>query len=157
MQIEALKVEGLSKRFGKMTVVNDVRLSVPAGERRAVIGPNGAGKTTLFNLISGDLKASAGHVNMWEEDVSKWSPARRARRGLRRTYQSSAVFDTLTVEQNIAMGMIGPKGEAWNGISRWSSGQERRGQIERVRDARRLTGVRDKAGASQCECESRDR
>lgn len=147
MSINALTIEGASKRFGSLVVVDDVSLAVSSGERRAIIGPNGAGKTTLFNLILGDLKLSKGRVELQGRDVTGWSAPRRARAGLRRTYQSSAVFDTLTVEQNIAMAALGPVGGAWKPFSPWRQGNDVEEAIERVLSGMHLAGVRETVGA----------
>lgn len=145
--MHALAIEGASKRFGSLVVVDDVSLAVSPGERRAIIGPNGAGKTTLFNLISGDLKVSKGRVELEGKDITGWSAPRRARAGLRRTYQSSAVFDTLTVEQNIAMAALGPSGGAWKPFSPWRHGTNVQDAIEHVLSSMNLTGVREALGA----------
>jgi len=80
--------------------VDDVTLAVRAGERRALIGPNGAGKTTLFNLISGELSASAGSITLFGSDVTRAAAHRRAALGLARTFQITNLFPSLTVLEN---------------------------------------------------------
>ncbi len=137
-----LTVEGVSKRFGALRVVDDVSLAVSPGERRAIIGPNGAGKTTLFNLISGDLKVTGGRVALGGDDITTWSASRRARAGLRRTYQSSAVFDSLTVEENVAVAALGPSGGTWKPLAAWDSGPAVRETVERVLAELNLVEVR---------------
>jgi branched-chain amino acid transport system ATP-binding protein len=105
-----LRLRGVGRRFGGLLAVSGVDLDVAHGERRAILGPNGAGKTTLFNVICGDLPASAGTVELFGEDVTK-SPARhRARLGLARTYQQSRLLDGLTVEDSIYLSIVGVEG-----------------------------------------------
>lgn len=108
--MNALSLEGVSKRFGGLEAVRDVHMSVPHGERRALIGPNGAGKTTLFNVIAGDLPATSGSITVFDRDVTHLPPHRRVKLGLRRTYQTSALFDKLTVAENLYLGVLGPRG-----------------------------------------------
>jgi len=96
----ALELRGVSKAFGGLLAVDDVTLAVRAGERRALIGPNGAGKTTLFNLISGELSASAGSITRFGRDVTRAAAHRRAALGLARTFQITNVFPSLTVLEN---------------------------------------------------------
>ena len=71
---------------------DDISLTVRPGERRAVLGSNGAGKTTLFNCITGDFPPTSGTIRFFGEDVTSFPPYERIRRGLRRTYQISALF-----------------------------------------------------------------
>jgi branched-chain amino acid transport system ATP-binding protein len=99
----ALAVDGLTWRAGGATIVADVTFTVAPGEFVAVIGPNGAGKTSLFNLMSGLLPADAGSVALDGVDISRDSPARRARRGLGRTFQTSSVFGSLSVAENVRL------------------------------------------------------
>src|SRR5439155_7341847 len=75
-----LVLDRVSRAFGGLTAVDDVSLTLVAGERRAVIGPNGAGKTTLFNIISGELAATKGAVRLFDEDVTRLAPHQRAAR-----------------------------------------------------------------------------
>ncbi len=102
-----LRLRGVGRRFGGVHAVRDADLEVSPGERRALLGPNGAGKTTLFNLISGEFPPSAGTVELFGADVTG-SPARkRARMGLARTFQTSRLFNGLSVEDNLFLAVLG--------------------------------------------------
>lgn len=98
----ALTLQGVSKRFGGLTVVDGVDLDVTAGEIRAIIGPNGAGKSTLLNLVSGIYPADAGTIRVEGDRVRKADAL--ARLGIARTFQNLALFEGLTVAQNVALG-----------------------------------------------------
>src|SRR5215469_8087867 len=104
---DALVLEGVTRTFGALKAIEDVSLSVAAGERRALIGANGAGKTTLFNAITGDFPPTAGRVRFFGEDVTAMPPHERIRMGLRRTYQSSLLFRDLTVRDNLFLAVRG--------------------------------------------------
>ncbi|MBG0561136.1 ABC transporter ATP-binding protein [Actinoplanes aureus] len=108
----ALAVEGLSWRIGAVPIVDDVTLHLEPDEFMALIGPNGAGKTSLFNLISGLRRPSAGRIRLGGEDVTALAPYRRARLGLGRTFQTSAVFGSLTVSENVALAVQARRGGA---------------------------------------------
>lgn len=99
--MEALKVEKLYKNFGGLQATNGISLKVEEGERRAIIGPNGAGKTTLFNLISGELKPSAGHVFLHDQEITGLQPHQIAAKGLARTFQRNNLFLGLSVFENV--------------------------------------------------------
>jgi branched-chain amino acid transport system ATP-binding protein len=103
----ALELAGVSRSFGALRALEDVTLSVAAGERRAVIGANGAGKTTLFNVITGDFPATAGTVRFFGDDVTEMPVYERIRAGLRRTYQSSLLFRELSVRDNLFLAVRG--------------------------------------------------
>jgi len=90
--------------------VDNVDLDLTPGEFLAVIGPNGAGKTSLFNLVSGLRRPTAGTVAVDGRDVTGLSPHRRARLGLGRTFQSSAVFTSLTVDENVRLAVQARRG-----------------------------------------------
>jgi branched-chain amino acid transport system ATP-binding protein len=96
-----LETEGLTKRFGELTAVDNVSLEVEQGEFRSVIGPNGAGKTTTFNLITGALTPTEGTVRFKGEDITRMAPHNRVRRGLGRSFQITNVFGGLTVRENV--------------------------------------------------------
>jgi branched-chain amino acid transport system ATP-binding protein len=104
---DALKLENVSRIFGALKAVDDVSLSIEAGERRAILGSNGAGKTTLFNCITGDFPPTAGRISFFGEDVTAMPPHERIRRGLRRTYQISLLFKELTVRDNLFLAARG--------------------------------------------------
>jgi branched-chain amino acid transport system ATP-binding protein len=91
-----LETEGLSRRFGSLAAVDSVSLSFLQGEVHAVIGPNGAGKSTFLNLLSGELRATAGRVRFKGEDVTRATPDRISRLGIGRSYQTANVFGELT-------------------------------------------------------------
>jgi ABC-type branched-subunit amino acid transport system ATPase component len=100
-----LAVQGLTVRFGGNTAVADVSFQAPLGEITGLIGPNGAGKTTTFNACSGLVRPSSGTVSLFGHDVTGRPPAMRARAGLGRTYQRMDLFDSLSVEENVALGL----------------------------------------------------
>jgi ABC-type branched-subunit amino acid transport system ATPase component/predicted MFS family arabinose efflux permease len=101
----ALQTSGLTVRFGGIEAVDGVSLTVAPGEIVGVIGPNGAGKTTLFDLISGFTRCDAGTVVVGGYEVTGWSPDRRARLGLGRSFQDARLFPDLTVEDTIAVAL----------------------------------------------------
>jgi branched-chain amino acid transport system ATP-binding protein len=95
-----LVTQGLSRRFGGLMAVNDVAVELQRGRLHAVLGPNGAGKTTLINLLSGDLRASAGSIRYKGEDITRLSPDRRSRIGIGRSYQKTNIFPAFTAFEN---------------------------------------------------------
>src|ERR1700722_1002091 len=103
----ALELRGVTRLFGALAALTDVTLSVRPGERRAVLGSNGAGKTTLFNCITGDFLPNSGTIRFFGEDVTAFPPYERIRRGLRRTYQISALFPGLSVLDNVYLACRG--------------------------------------------------
>jgi branched-chain amino acid transport system ATP-binding protein len=96
-----LVLEGVSRHFGGLKAVDNVSLTLRPGERHALIGPNGAGKTTLFNVISGELRATAGAITLNRADVTRLAPHQRAARGIARTFQITKLFANLTVAENM--------------------------------------------------------
>jgi branched-chain amino acid transport system ATP-binding protein len=110
--VSAVAVDGVSWRIGAVPIVDDVTLHLEPGEFMALIGPNGAGKTSLFNLISGLRRPSSGRILLGGDDVSTLAPYRRARLGLGRTFQTSAVFGSLTVAENVALAVQARQGGA---------------------------------------------
>jgi branched-chain amino acid transport system ATP-binding protein len=96
-----LKVDNVSRHFGSLVAVENVSMSVEEGELRAVIGPNGAGKTTFFNLISGFLTPTSGHIRFAGEDITNLLPARRVWLGIARTFQITEIFPELSVRENL--------------------------------------------------------
>ena len=103
----ALQLDGVSRHFGALVALEGISLAVRAGERRAVLGSNGAGKTTLFNAITGDFPPTAGTIRFFGEDVTDYPAHERIRRGLRRTYQISLLFNGLSVLDNVFLACRG--------------------------------------------------
>ena len=104
---DALVLNGVTRVFGALRAVDDVSLTVAAGQKYAVLGSNGAGKTTLFNAIIGDYAPSAGRILFFGEDITELPPHERIRKGLRRTYQSSLLFRELSVRDNLFLAVRG--------------------------------------------------
>ena len=100
-----LRIEHLDKAFGSLLVSRDINLHVAAGERHVIIGPNGAGKTTLLNQIGGQLKPNSGRILIDGADVTMLSPEQRARAGLARTFQKNTLFQSLSVFENVRLGV----------------------------------------------------
>ena len=99
----ALAAHALGWTVGGATIVTDITLQVRRGELLAVIGPNGAGKSTLLHLLSGVRRPTVGRVELEGRDVTRTSPAARARLGLGRTFQTSSLFDGLSAEENVRL------------------------------------------------------
>jgi branched-chain amino acid transport system ATP-binding protein len=138
----ALVLKGVTRVFGALRAIENVSLSVAAGERRAVIGANGAGKTTLFNVITGDFPATEGRVLFFGEDVTTHAPFERIRMGLRRTYQSSLLFRDLTVRDNLFLATRGVSRGRFSFFRTYNSNTEE--LLGRVR----LTAVADQPVSS---------
>ena len=99
-----LSVENLTVRFGGVTAVDSASFDVEPGEVVGLIGPNGAGKTTIIDAVTGFVKATSGDVALNAERMNRWSATKRARRGLRRSFQSLELFEDVSVEDNIRVG-----------------------------------------------------
>lgn len=96
-----LRTEGLVKRYGNRTVVNDVSINVRQGEIVGLLGPNGAGKTTSFYMTTGLIVPNAGHIYLDDEDITSYPVYKRARAGVGYLPQEASVFRKMTVEDNI--------------------------------------------------------
>jgi ABC-type branched-subunit amino acid transport system ATPase component len=97
-----IEVQGLTVRFGGVTPLDDVNLTFPGGTC-GLIGPNGAGKTTFFNVLSGFVRPAAGTVRAFGEDLLRITDFRRARWGLRRTFQQEQAIERLSVFDNVGL------------------------------------------------------
>ena len=96
-----LRTEGLVKRYGKRTVVNDVSINVRQGEIVGLLGPNGAGKTTSFYMTTGLIVPNAGHIYLDDKDITDYPVYKRARAGVGYLPQEASVFRKMSVEDNI--------------------------------------------------------
>jgi branched-chain amino acid transport system ATP-binding protein len=101
-----LEIRHLSRSFGGLHVNRNISFSLSSGDRVALIGPNGAGKTTLVNVISGGLAATSGQIIFAGEDITAFPIARRAQRGLVRTFQITRLFTSLTAAENLALAIM---------------------------------------------------
>ncbi len=108
-----LQINNLSKRFGALTVTDDVTLDVAAGEVHAIIGPNGAGKTTLVAQLSGELRPDAGRILLDGCDVTNLSMPRRTRLGLARSFQITQILPGFTVLENVALAVQARQGSSF--------------------------------------------
>ena len=106
----ALVLSHVTRAFGALRAVDDVTISVAAGQKYAILGSNGAGKTTLFNAITGDFPPTSGRIQFFGEDITYLPPHERIRKGLRRTYQSSLLFRELSVRDNLFLAVRGVSG-----------------------------------------------
>ncbi len=98
-----LELKDIQLTLGERKILNNLSLSVKAGETVGIIGPNGSGKTTLFNVISGFLQQNSGTLEFVGQDISHMSPHERARLGLARVFQNFGVFRDLTLLENIQL------------------------------------------------------
>ena len=125
----SIRTENLTIRFGGHAAVNAVSCAFLPGELTVIVGPNGAGKTTWFNLVSGQLRPSAGRIFLGETDITSLAPSQRAKAGIGRAFQLTNLFPRLSVLENVRLAVQA------------RAGQGRRPFIR----AASLAGVTDKA------------
>jgi branched-chain amino acid transport system ATP-binding protein len=104
---ETLRASSVSRAFEGVQALRGVSLTLARGEVVGLIGPNGAGKSTLVNVLSGFDRPDDGTVELGGQDVTRWSPHRRGRRGLARTFQHSHAFRDLSVRENVEVSALG--------------------------------------------------
>jgi len=112
----ALSLSAVSRNFGGIRAVADISFDVSHGMRLTIIGTNGAGKSTLFNLITGVYPLSSGSISVFGQDVSKQPAHSRAKLGIARTFQTSKLFQGLTVRENLYTSLrqaLGEKKISW--------------------------------------------
>ena len=102
-----ISAEGVGWKVGGAQILDGVTLSVRAGELLGIIGPNGAGKSSLVNVLSGVTRPSTGRITLRDRDITRASSTRRARMGLARSFQTSALFDGLTAGENVRLAVQG--------------------------------------------------
>ena len=100
-----LRIAALTKRFGGFTALDNVSVEIRPGERFGLIGPNGSGKTTLINCISGAFRTEPGTVLFRDEDITRLPPHTRTRRGIARSFQIPRPFRSMTVAENLMVGL----------------------------------------------------
>ena len=102
-----LEVVDLGIRYGGTVALKDLTLTAPTGKVTGLVGPNGAGKTSSFNAICGIIRTTSGEICLHGQNISRLSPSERARRGLGRTFQRVELFNSLSVQENVALGYEG--------------------------------------------------
>jgi branched-chain amino acid transport system ATP-binding protein len=125
-----LETRDLTVRFGGHIAVNAVTCAFEPGTLTAIVGPNGAGKTTYFNLISGQLPATAGSVLFKGENVTSLGPDKRTRRGIGRAFQLTNLFPNLTVLENVRLAV---QAHASHGVDLFSMASRHRDLIDKAR------------------------
>ena len=141
-----LATRDLTIRFGGHVAVNGVTCSFEPGTLTAIVGPNGAGKTTYFNLISGQLKATAGKVTLGGRDLSGDSASQRTRAGLGRAFQLTNLFPRLTVEENVRLAVQATRAGAHrHGLNLWSVWSDHKALTERTGEILETVAMQDKA------------
>ncbi len=136
-----LQTEGLTVRFGGHVAVDGVSCAFAPGTLTAIVGPNGAGKTTYFNLISGQIRASAGRVRLNGQDLTGLGAAERTRAGLGRAFQLTQLFPRLTVLENVRLAVQARAGE---GLNLWQIWSDRRELLGRAREIVAAVALADK-------------
>ena len=151
----ALELRQITKRFGNTDILRGIDLDIRKGERHALIGPNGAGKSTLFDLIAGRTLPSSGQVILDGVNITGLPAHRLGRMGLARSFQTSRVFDGLSVWDNVQCAVLGAQA-SW--LARWfgTSGIDQ--ETRRVVDAIGLLKRRDQpaSGLSYAELRALD-
>ena len=138
-----LRLSDMRVAFGALAAVDGVSLEVARGERRAIIGPNGAGKTTLFNSIAGEQRVTSGSVWFDGSDVTRLATARRARRGVGRTFQITTLFGHLTVEENLR---LAARGRSPRKLSLFGSGECTAAESQAVESGLAASGLLPRRG-----------
>jgi len=138
-----MQADMLSRRFGGLTAVNQVDLSLHLNEIHAVIGTNGAGKSTLINLLSGELPPSEGQLYLQGHEVTGWAQPKLARHGVGRSYQRNNIFLPLTVRENCRLAAQSRAQRAWR---LWESAQSCRTSRALADEALERAGLEQHAG-----------
>ena len=141
-----LTTRDLTDRFGGHVAVNAVSCTFQPGTLTAIVGPNGAGKTTYFNLISGQLKATAGSVTLNGVDLSGASASTRTRAGLGRAFQLTNLFPNLTVLENVRLAVQATRDGAHRfGLNLWSIWSDHTVLTKRAKEILESVALIDKA------------
>jgi branched-chain amino acid transport system ATP-binding protein len=137
-----LRAVELTRRFGGLTAVDRVSIDLHVGEVHAVIGTNGAGKSTLINMLSGELAASSGRIELDGHDIGSWPQPQRARAGVGRSYQRTTIFPAFTVLENCRLSAQAAQPKPW---AVWQAAQACAHSTSAARDALAAAGLADAA------------
>ncbi|HNH34672.1 MAG TPA: ABC transporter ATP-binding protein [Rhodocyclaceae bacterium] len=138
-----LSTHGLTVRFGGHVAVNNVSCDFRPGTLTAIVGPNGAGKTTYFNLISGQLPATAGTVRLRGQDITHLGAPRRTRMGMGRAFQLTNLFPNLPVLENVRLAVQSRRGLGINMTTLWFRHRDLIEKAEEILDLVALDERRD--------------
>ncbi|MBP7413825.1 MAG: ABC transporter ATP-binding protein [Giesbergeria sp.] len=142
-----LATQDLTIRFGGHVAVNAVSCAFAPGTLTAIVGPNGAGKTTYFNLISGQLKASAGSVRLGGRELTGLSASARTRAGLGRAFQLTNLFPNLSVLENVRLAVQATQaGKHRRGLNLWSIWSDHRQLTERAEEILHAVAMQERQG-----------
>ena len=139
-----LETQDLTIRFGGHVAVDRVSCAFQPGTLTAIVGPNGAGKTTYFNLVSGQLRASAGSVHLNGHDITAESAPQRTHRGLGRAFQLTQLFPNLPVLENVRLAVQSRRRE---GLNLWTVWSDHRNTLERAHQLLERVKLGDRADA----------
>jgi branched-chain amino acid transport system ATP-binding protein len=142
-----LSLQGVIKRFGGLTAVDQVSFDVPKGEVFALIGPNGAGKTTLFNCITGMFAPTAGAVVFEGRNIAGFKPHKTAQIGIARTFQNIRLFEYMTALDNVKVGChVRMRAQLWDSLFHTPLfHREEREVAERAMDQLQFVGIEKRA------------
>jgi branched-chain amino acid transport system ATP-binding protein len=143
-----LETKDLTIRFGGHVAVNAVSCSFAPGTLTAIVGPNGAGKTTYFNLVSGQLRATAGTVHLNGVELTRLAASARTRAGLGRAFQLTNLFPNLSVLENVRLAVqaIRP-GAHRHGLNLWSIWSDHRALTQRAEEILEAVAMADRRDA----------
>lgn len=137
-----LATYNLKRSFGALKATDDVSIDLYPGEIHAIIGPNGAGKSTLIAQICGGLKPDAGRIELLGQDITQTNTRKRAKAGIGRTFQISALAMEDTVLQNVLLGAVGAYGSPWRFLRPVLGDKSLRSKAD---DALKRVGLQDSA------------
>jgi branched-chain amino acid transport system ATP-binding protein len=146
--VALLETKGLFVHFGGLAAVKDVSFGIEPGERLAIIGPNGAGKTTLFNVLTGQLKPSAGKVYFKEKDITDHSVYSRTHMGMARSFQITSLFPYQTVEVNALIGLQGMQKSRYGVFRYFLKDKVLRAEAQKLLETMELWELRDEIVSS---------
>ncbi len=139
-----LQVVGLNRRFGAIQASRDLSFGVNAGEVHALIGPNGAGKTTAINQLTGEIEPDSGSIVFDGRDITRLPVHKRALMGLARSFQITAVFEHLTIAENLALAVQAHMGHSYRF---WARADRDPSLTRPTHDALQLVGLEERASA----------
>ncbi|OFW60806.1 MAG: hypothetical protein A2133_03745 [Actinobacteria bacterium RBG_16_64_13] len=143
-----LEVKGISVHFGGLAAVGNVSFGIEPGERLALIGPNGAGKTTLFNVLTGQLKPSAGSVYFKGQDITRASVFARTHLGMARSFQITSLFPYQTVRVNALIALQGTRKGRYNVVRGLMGDKQMQAAVQGLLESTDLWELREEVVSS---------